>query len=330
MTLDHTPTTSDEEERRLSERRLSDLFTSFGSFTLAHEEEQSTGAGAAGQSVEVLHKLAWAALERAEHAQSLAMSDIDEKDLESLKRRRSTQNSMDLLRMSREDSGEMLRVSGLNFDADAEWEAIASIQQDLSTTKCQAWASEESMGSLADSMFAEGIPFVQPRRGTTSKPVKKKAQIEQSDPESSEVRRGPGNWDGATRAKCHCCGVEGCYTKSCGKNHHCPLWGESCNGGWRLQQQRSPTVKKEPVIAPTYSCGYCGVLKKSASSGADGRVKIRCECGGKHRDGVIRMHANWVLAPQAVPTSNGCGPSVLHSPLQSVNMHMPVACNAGS
>lgn len=312
LTLDHA-TTND--ERRLSdaERRLSDVFTSFGSMNLAQEEEITAAAGAGGPSVEVLHMMAWQALERAEHAQSLAMSDVDEKDLESLKRRRSTQNSIssllsrrssdDLLRMSREDSGEMLkRVSGLNFDEVAEWDVLAAIEQDLSTTQCKPWATEASMGSLVEGMLAEG-PF----RGTTRKPVKKKAQTEQSSAPSAqrEEHRGPGNWGGATRAKCHCCGVEGCYTKSCGKKHHCPVWGKDCNGGARLQQQRAPAVKKLPVVAPTYSCGYCGELKTSASSGADGRVKIRCECGGKHQDGKIRMHATWHLV--LTNTTGFCG-----------------------
>jgi len=42
-----------------------------------------------------------------------------------------------------------------------------------------------------------------------------------------------------------------------------------------------------------YECGYCAVRKVSSSSGSDGRVRIRCECGGKHADGKARMHARW-------------------------------------
>jgi len=43
-----------------------------------------------------------------------------------------------------------------------------------------------------------------------------------------------------------------------------------------------------------YSCWYCGAKKVSASEGEDGRVRIRCECGGQHGDGIPRMHARWV------------------------------------
>jgi len=44
-----------------------------------------------------------------------------------------------------------------------------------------------------------------------------------------------------------------------------------------------------------YECGYCKVRKVSTSTGGDGRVRIRCECGGKHSDGQPRMHAKWKL-----------------------------------
>ena len=48
-----------------------------------------------------------------------------------------------------------------------------------------------------------------------------------------------------------------------------------------------------------YSCTYCSVVKTSASLCADGRVRIRCWCGGHRQDGQKRMHANW----KAVDTS---------------------------
>jgi len=44
-----------------------------------------------------------------------------------------------------------------------------------------------------------------------------------------------------------------------------------------------------------YQCGYCGDRKISTSAGGDGRVRIRCECGGKHADATPRMHAKWKL-----------------------------------
>lgn len=44
-----------------------------------------------------------------------------------------------------------------------------------------------------------------------------------------------------------------------------------------------------------YQCGYCGERKISTSAGGDGRVRIRCDCGGKHSDGEPRMHAKWKM-----------------------------------
>lgn len=51
---------------------------------------------------------------------------------------------------------------------------------------------------------------------------------------------------------------------------------------------------------PLYQCGYCRAVKSSSSAGADGRVRIRCECGGKHKDGKARMHANWNLVKSSL------------------------------
>lgn len=46
-------------------------------------------------------------------------------------------------------------------------------------------------------------------------------------------------------------------------------------------------------VAQDYSCKYCGTVKTSASLCNDGRVRIRCTCGGQRQDGVPRMHAKW-------------------------------------
>jgi len=46
-----------------------------------------------------------------------------------------------------------------------------------------------------------------------------------------------------------------------------------------------------------YECCYCSARKVSMSAGGDGRVRIRCECGGKHQDRKPRMHAKWVPVP---------------------------------
>lgn len=59
----------------------------------------------------------------------------------------------------------------------------------------------------------------------------------------------------------------------------------------------SVTEFPEPsnVYTP-YECGYCGEVKMTtASRSDDGRVRIRCKCGGKRMDGEVRMHAMWRL-----------------------------------
>jgi len=57
------------------------------------------------------------------------------------------------------------------------------------------------------------------------------------------------------------------------------------------------TIADARAAEPWYMCGYCGVRKPSTSAGGDGRVRIRCECGGKHQDRKSRMHANWRRCP---------------------------------
>ena len=42
-----------------------------------------------------------------------------------------------------------------------------------------------------------------------------------------------------------------------------------------------------------FTCGYCKRVKTSSSSCTDGRVRVRCECGGSHLDSKPRMHATW-------------------------------------
>lgn len=52
-------------------------------------------------------------------------------------------------------------------------------------------------------------------------------------------------------------------------------------------------------IEQDYICAYCKRRKTSSSGSADGRVRIRCECGGMKCDGKSRMHASWVpVVPQ--------------------------------
>ena len=58
---------------------------------------------------------------------------------------------------------------------------------------------------------------------------------------------------------------------------------------------RKPPTERREVEIPIkkYRCGYCGAIKESTSMGFNGRVRIRCECGGHHENGKPRMHANW-------------------------------------
>jgi hypothetical protein len=72
-----------------------------------------------------------------------------------------------------------------------------------------------------------------------------------------------------------------------------------------VEREGGKEEKKEDLKYMEYECGYCSSFKVSTSSGSDGRVRIRCECGGKHRDGKPRMHAKWVARP-------GCGGTQEH------------------
>lgn len=55
-------------------------------------------------------------------------------------------------------------------------------------------------------------------------------------------------------------------------------------------------TKESAVGRYMYVCNYCKRHKVSASKGQAGRVRIRCECGGRHRDGTPRMHVQWSAA----------------------------------
>merc|ERR1712070_66476 len=70
-------------------------------------------------------------------------------------------------------------------------------------------------------------------------------------------------------------------------------WTDDANKGLKREQPAHGDVVCLQYLE--YQCGYCKVNKVSTSTGGDGRVRIRCECGGKHQDGVPRMHAKWKL-----------------------------------
>lgn len=67
---------------------------------------------------------------------------------------------------------------------------------------------------------------------------------------------------------------------------------------------RHPRTKTQRVRGPEreFICGHCGRQKTSSSFCGDGRVRIRCECGGQHKDGVPRMHATWIPIGDAPST----------------------------
>jgi len=74
-----------------------------------------------------------------------------------------------------------------------------------------------------------------------------------------------------------------------------------------------------------YQCGYCKVNKVSTSTGGDGRVRIRCECGGKHQDGQPRMHAKWKLCRHLTPELSNQSLNDDSSQLDSWNKRAKVA-----
>jgi len=77
-----------------------------------------------------------------------------------------------------------------------------------------------------------------------------------------------------------------------------PSSRELCGGGLEENQRSCKRQAKETTVGMCmYVCNYCKRHKPSASKGQDGRVRIRCECGGRHRDGTSRMHAQWSAAP---------------------------------
>lgn len=70
-------------------------------------------------------------------------------------------------------------------------------------------------------------------------------------------------------------------------------------------RQAKPSKPRKRPREHWYICGYCKRHKSSASSNIDGRVRIRCECGGQHQDGKPRMHATWSLVESPPPSPPG-------------------------
>merc|ERR1711865_544387 len=67
------------------------------------------------------------------------------------------------------------------------------------------------------------------------------------------------------------------------------------------EYQRAKAHKGQGV-EQQFTCGYCKRVKTSSSC-SDGRVRIRCECGGQHLDNKPRMHATWTPVDNSVSSS---------------------------
>ena len=60
---------------------------------------------------------------------------------------------------------------------------------------------------------------------------------------------------------------------------------------WQAAAPLSKRTKpSDRDMLKVYVCGYCGRHKTSISRCADGRVRIRRQCGGQHKDGKPRKH----------------------------------------
>merc|ERR1711998_653218 len=73
----------------------------------------------------------------------------------------------------------------------------------------------------------------------------------------------------------------------------------------QAEKEKSQPIHVDPRTAPgadmymQFLCSYCGELRIStlAACVRGDRIRIRCECGGKHRDHKLRMHACWAQVP---------------------------------
>merc|ERR1719272_384836 len=63
--------------------------------------------------------------------------------------------------------------------------------------------------------------------------------------------------------------------------------------GLARHDYRPSKAHKALGIPQDYICGYCGIHRTSASACSDGRVRIRCDCGGVRQEKIPRLQ----LAP---------------------------------
>ena len=65
---------------------------------------------------------------------------------------------------------------------------------------------------------------------------------------------------------------------------------------WQVSKRTKSSVQRIRGLEQVYICGHCDQRKTSTARCADGHVRIRCKCGGQHKDGKLRMHATWTLS----------------------------------
>jgi len=75
-------------------------------------------------------------------------------------------------------------------------------------------------------------------------------------------------------------------------------------------------------VEQQFTCGYCKRVKTSSSSCSDGRVRIRCECGGSHLDNKPRMHATWTPVENSVSSSPPPPPQLPLRPEYTVHKNL--------
>ena len=57
-----------------------------------------------------------------------------------------------------------------------------------------------------------------------------------------------------------------------------------------INQHKAGKGQRAKGMMNVYACYYCGTKKWSSSMGSDGKVRIRCSCGGSKQDDKPRMH----------------------------------------
>lgn len=76
---------------------------------------------------------------------------------------------------------------------------------------------------------------------------------------------------------------------------------------WQASKRTKSSNPSGRGVEQVYICGYCSRRKTSTSRCADGRVRIRCQCGGQHKDNKPRMHATWTLYQDSNSQSSSSG-----------------------